>query len=308
MKTTFGQAKEIVERMALAHRDETLPVADMRFNDLKSMEIAGQEFEVLPSAQRLFASRFRVPHSYLVRCSAELQADNLNFWIEQEQKTRDTLFCRFDGMKLRAVFTDRYKVLDNREIVEKMDESGYHHETEVHLTLDRNLMVIKVPDYARSFFINAEKMTPGIAISNSEVGVLAFSIEAYFYRLVCTNGLISKTEVASKFRHVSERALQEFHEIVRQVTYESQRSQNRFSLSREQSVENPLATIDSFNRQFQLTKKEKETVTRAWEEEPGNTMFAVINAYTRAGQDHELSAEESNRLERIGGQILSLIK
>jgi hypothetical protein len=39
------------------------------------------------------------------------------------------------------------------------------------------------------------------------VGCLSFVIEAYFYRLVCANGLIAKTAVASRFRHVSRKAM-----------------------------------------------------------------------------------------------------
>jgi hypothetical protein len=73
-------------------------------------------------------------------------------------------------------------------------------------------------------------------------------------------------------------------------------------------VDNPLATIGSFNKQFQLTKKEAEAVTHAWEFEQGFTMFHVINAYTRAAHEGDLTAEESYRLERIGGMILAMVK
>jgi hypothetical protein len=38
------------------------------------------------------------------------------------------------------------------------------------------------------------------------------------------------------------------------------------------------------------------------------TMFHVINAYTRAAHDGDLTAEEEYRLERIGGIILSMVK
>ncbi|MBN2034046.1 MAG: hypothetical protein JW836_12280 [Deltaproteobacteria bacterium] len=46
----------------------------------------------------------------------------------------------------------------------------------------------------------------------------------------------------------------------------------------------------------------------AWEIEPGMTMFHVLSAYTRAAHDPVLSAEESYKLERIGGVILSMVK
>jgi hypothetical protein len=306
--TTFQKAKEQVELMASACYDETLPLADMRFDSLERMWIDGRDFEVLPSAQRLFANRLRIPHSYLVRCPFDLQAENLNHWLRQEQKERETLFCRFDGAKLRAVFTDRYKCLDNVQILERMVEYGFSQETEVHLNLSQELMVLKVPDYTRMFGFNGDRMTPGIAVSNSEVGILAFSIEAYFYRLVCTNGLIAKTTVASRFRHVSLRALDEFNDIVRQVIYESHRGQDRLQLSTQTQVNDPLKTIGSFNRQFLLTKREAEAVERAWILEQGGTMFHLINTYTRAAQDNQLTGEETHKLERVGGEILALVK
>jgi len=307
-KTTFQKAKEQVELMAANCFDETIPVVDMRFDNLNKIWIAGGEFEVLPSAQRLFANRLRIPHGYLARCPEDLQAHNLNYWLEQERKQRESLFCRFDGQRLRAVFTDRYKCLDNTDIVQRMTEYGFSADTEVHINLNHELMVLKVPDYTRLFGLNGDRMVPGIAVSNSEVGILAFSIEAYFYRLVCTNGMISKTQVASRFRHVSLKALDEFNDIARQVIYESHHNQERLGLSTETRVDDPLATLGAFNRQFQLTKKEAEAVERGWSYEQGYTMFNVINAYTRAAQDRELTGEEAHKLERVGGEILALVK
>lgn len=68
-------------------------------------------------------------------------------------------------------------------------------------------------------------------------------------------------------------------------------------------LDNPLATIESFNRQFQIGEKEREAVKWGWEQEMGNTMFHVVNAYTRAAQFEGLSAEASYRLKKEGGAI-----
>ena len=289
--------------------DETLPINDMRFDSLNRMWISGKEVEVLPSAQRLMVNRLRVPFAYLSRCPAELQAQNLNYWLRMEREKRDTFFCRFNGDKLRAVFTDRYKAIDHMEILSRMVEYGFNADTEVHYSLDANLLVVKVPDFTRMFGLAGnDRIVPGTSFSNSEVGVLAFSIEAYFFRLVCSNGLISKTSVASKFKHISRRALDEFPDVLREVVWESERSQGRFELSTRSSVDDPLASIGSFNKQFQLTQGEAQAVERAWEVEPGNTMFNVINAYTRAAQDRELDAEATYKLERVGGLILSMVR
>ena len=298
-----------VHAMSEHYFDETIPVMDMEFDGLEKMWIAGKQVGVLPSAQRLFANRLRVPYSYLARCPKELQARNLNYWIEQEKERRETLFCRFDGNSLRAVFTDRYTAIDHMEILSRMVEYGFNPEVEVHYSLDQELLILKVPDFTRTFgFGDNDRIVPGISIANSEVGILAFSIEAYFLRLVCSNGLVSKTSVASKFKHVSRKALEEFPHILQQVVYESENSQSRFEISIQNRVDNPLATIGTFNRQFNITKKEAEAIEHAWEIEPGMTMFHVLNAYTRAAQDTSLTSEESYKLERVGGLILSLVK
>jgi len=194
------------------------------------------------------------------------------------------------------------------EILSRMVDYGFSPEVEVHYSIDENLFVLKVPDFTRTFGFAGEDIVPGISIANSEVGILAFSIEAYFYRLVCSNGLVSKTAVASRFKHVSRKALEEFPNILRQVVYESEQGQRRFEISTQSHIDDPLATIGSFNRQFQITKREAEAIEDAWQIEHGLTMFHVINAYSRAAQDASLSSEESYKLERVGGLILSLVK
>jgi len=45
-----------------------------------------------------------------------------------------------------------------------------------------------------------------------------------------------------------------------------------------------------------------------WNQEPGNTMFHVVNAYTRAAQFEGLSAESSYRLQKVGGMVLGMVK
>ena len=115
--TTLETVINRVHEKSINHFDDTVPVKDMKFDSAKQMWIADQPIKILPSARRLIANRLRVPLSYLERCPSTLQADNLNYWIEEERQNRDTLFCRFDGDKLRAVFTDRYEPIDNMEIL-----------------------------------------------------------------------------------------------------------------------------------------------------------------------------------------------
>ena len=72
--------------------------------------------------------------------------------------------------------------------------------------------------------------------------------------------------------------------VIEKVSGELAGKKEQFRLSIESPVDNPESTIETFNRQFQLGKVEKEAVEWAWPLEAGDTMFNVVNAYTRAAQ------------------------
>jgi hypothetical protein len=299
-----------VHMMSRGNYDEFIPVTDLEFEGLGTARISGKEVALLPSAQRLFANRLRIPLTYLERCPIELQAENLNFWIREEAKGRETLFCRFSEGGLRAVFTDRYTAIDNIEVLYAAIQHGVAPNQEVQFLVDDSLMLVKIPHRERTFGVASKDMiVPGVSLGNSEVGTLAFCLETYFYRLICSNGLIAKTTaVSSRFKHVSRKALDEFPMLLSQAVTESQRGQDQFMISTRTPVQNPQETFTRLNNQFLITKRMAEAVERAWPLEVGEMMFNIINAYTRAAQDMVLEVEESMHLERVGGQILSMLR
>ena len=309
--TTFGKMIEKVETMSAGNFDETVPLSEIEFESLNEMWIAGVGVEVLPQAQRLLANGLRVPFSYLDRCPAELQSENLNYWLEREKKERDTFFCRFNGQhKVRAVFTDRYTAIDNTEILGKMLGLGFRPEQEVQYMLDDGLMVLKVPEYEKSFEVTLkDTVVPGLSIGNSEIGFLSFCIECFYLRLVCTNGIVVPVSVGqSRFKHISRKAFEALPETIRQVAESSNRQQAQMVISVNTPVYNPTKTIESFNKRFGLTLAEGEMVKAAFAQEPGETMWNVIQAYTGSAKAPELTVEAAYRLERAGGQILGLVK
>lgn len=299
-----------VHMMSRGNYDEVIPVADIEFEGLGTARIGGKELAVLPSAQRLVANKLRIPMTYLERCPQDLQAHNLNHWVKEEAKGRETLFCRFSSGGLRAVFTDRYTAIDHIEVLYAMLENGIVPTQEVQFSLDDSLMLVKVPNYDQIFGVAPrDRIVPGVSFGNSEVGTLAFCLEAYFYRLVCSNGLIAKASTGiSRYKHISRKALEEFPEVLGQVVADAQGGKGKFLISLQTPVANPQESFTRLNAQFLVTKKMAEAVERAWPMEEGGTMFNVINAYTRAAQDIALDAEESMHLERVGGQVLSMVR
>ena len=164
-------------------------------------------------------------------------------------------------------------------------------------------MVVSILDGNQSFPINGDRFTPGISLSNSPVapvGLASLSIAAFFLRVVCTNGMISKTEVSASYRHISLKILWEFPKVLERVSFELGQQKSQFKISMQTPVENPLMTIESFNKQFQIGEKESRPVWWGWEQEMGKTMSHVVNSYTRGAQFEGLPAETSYRHQKVG--------
>ena len=304
--TTLGKVSTRVDELSKNCFDHLVPVKDIAFDSLETVRITGESHLMRPIAQQSIANRLGIPVQYLRKCPSEVQAYNMNHWIKEEKN--DELFLRFDGEEVRAIFTPKYKPLDNFEVLERLDALGYPPETHVQCHLDSEFMSLSILDGKQTFSINGDKITPGVSVSNSEVGLACLSIAAFLLRLVCANGLISRTEVHASYKHVSLKVFKEFPQVLEKVSLELGRKREQFRISTESMVDNPAATIENFNRQFQLNKTEKEAVEFGWSRESGYTMFHLVNAYTRASQFEGLSAESSYRLQRTGGMILEMVK
>jgi hypothetical protein len=173
------------------------------------------------------------------------------------------------------------------------------------------MMVVKVPDYGRQFEVALkDNVVPGVSIANGETGFHSQCIECFFLRLVCTNGMVAPVSVGqSRFKHISRKAFEELPETIRQVAQESDGQRAKMLISVNTPVHNPIQSIESFNKRFGLTASEGELVKAAWEREnQGATMWNLIQSYTGAAKEPELAVDVAYRLERVGGQLLSMVK
>lgn len=306
--TTLEDVYRQVEERSHRLHDELVPVRDIQFDSAGCLQIGHQQHTLAPVAARSISTRLGVPYQYLERCPAQLQAENLNHWLRSEKNKE--LFFRFDGDEVRAIFTPRYVPIDNLEILQTLFQIGLRPNIAVQVHFDAGMLVLNIPDPQKAFDLPGnDRLMPGLSIANSEVGLSSLSVSAYLLRLVCTNGLIARENIGStSHRHISEKTLRQLPAILTQVHLSCDQQQHRLKISRETPVEDPVATIAAFNRQFQLGRNEREAVDWAWPQEEGETMFNVINAYTKGAQHPELDAEGAYRLQKTGGRLLEMVR
>lgn len=299
----LGEAREIVEKTASEQHDDFFPASAISFENWDTVLINHKPFEVGRSAKRLLSVKLGVPAPYMDRCPKDLQATNLNYWLRQQDQ-RKPMFCRFSGDKLRAIFSDRYQPLDNKDVLSQitMDES-----TKVRFRMDEEMMALSIPDPNGRFAVApGDEMLPGISVINSEVGLRAYCVEAFFLRLICTNGMISTEAVSKKFRHVSLRGVDGFHEAIHLLTEETRMLKGSAAVALTQNVPDPMRLIEKLGKRFVLSKKEIELVQGHYQ--GPDTMWQVVNAFTATAKDSGMSVDDQYRYERVGGQVLALCR
>jgi hypothetical protein len=302
---TLGAVEQHVKALTKNYYDDFIPVKSLKFDSFNTVRIDGEPHTLRPMAKRGIAFRLGIPSSYLDKCSKELQSSNMNYWIKHEKN--EELFFRFDAEdNVRTVFSPRYVPLDNRNVIKNLYSMGFDKKTETRCTIDDDFMSLSI--FEGSFKINRDQMMNGYCFSNSETGLASFSLSAFLYRLVCANGLISKRNLSlAKFPHTSEKTLAKIPALLEKTKLELNVQKKSFELSTKSPVDDPEESLDSFNRQFKLNAVEREAVSWAFPFESGNTMFSIINTYTKAAQFESLSAAQSHNLQHVGGQILALV-
>lgn len=310
--TTLGALAERVGTASTNHTDKMIPVKRIHFpNGIESVVVGNDEYTLREQAQRQLSARLGIPHPYLKKCPRGLQESQLNHWLRFEEN--EQLFFRFDRREVRAIFTPRYKAVDNVEIIEELFSMGYTHETRVQARYDSEFLSVSIPDGTKTFDINGlgDRITPGISVSNSEVGVAAVSVSAFLWRLVCSNGMVGVTTASLSKRHISSTVLEGFPSMLEEATKGVSAMRRDFKISIDTRVANPTATFEKLNRQFLLSDCEREATQWGYEQEPGDEgdvrMFHIANAYTKGSQLPGLSAHSSTRLQRAGGQVISMV-
>ena len=315
-ETVLGDVREQVRMMAVDYSDRYVPVKDVSFESLSNVRVGSEMFYLREQAQRLIASRLKIPYDYLARCETEIQAGNINHWFEKEKNTE--LFFRFDGGDVRAVFTPRYQPLDNVEVIDRLTDL-YPENTKVICNLDGDIMYLGIVSEGTRV-IRGDTMKRGISVINSEIGLHRLAFMIFIFRLICTNGLtIAQGIGGMAYKHISRKILDMFNDVIGNVDSSGDIAETYIARAMDIPVQNPINLLEDYNRKYNLSSREIGAVEWAWLNDPeyrrnpiegdvlmfpSSTMYDIINTYTYAGHAPDINANESFRLEKTGGDIL----
>ncbi len=340
MKQGFKTIQELYQKLEDQRENRKDMIADTRSLIVNSTDgtstlsvSTGNDvmtYAVSDVAHRQIADRLGIPFKYYDRMRLEypdLLDRNINGWLQKNPEKR--MLRTLDG-RLRAFLSDRYRRLDNLELVDHVlpviaQMKGCSIEscdiTETHLymkIINRTMKAELTP---------GDVVQAGFVISNSEIGLGALKVEPLVYRLVCKNGMISK-DLAHKKYHAGRQVedTDNAYELYSDETLAADDKayfmkvqdivsaavdETRFNLTvgkmrasmNIQTGDNPVKTVEVLGDKYVLSKTERATILRHFIMSNDYTAFGLINAVTRSSQDIA-DYNRATELERLGGTLL----
>lgn len=162
-----------------------------------SIDMPGDDLVTLgvnKNAHEQIGGRVGIPRKYYDRMASDapnLLVSNVQHWFDSEPEKR--MFRALDG-KLRAVLSDRYRRLDNFDLMEhllpELGQIGGLEFFVTALTPERMFIRATLPRLQADVKVG-DTVQAGVEISNSEIGHGSLMVRPYLLRLQCLNGMVS---------------------------------------------------------------------------------------------------------------------
>lgn len=293
-------------------------------------------YRVGDTAHNQIAARLGVPVKYYRRMRDEapqLLAENVNHWFREKPEKR--MLRTLDG-GVRAFLSDRYRVLDNIEVLNSVAPMLMELNVKV-----ESSAVTETRMYIKAFFpdVQAEiKGSPkvgdivqaGFTLSNSEIGLGSLQVSPTLLRLTCLNGA-TFNDMGLKKYHVGrsnsgeaavhrflkddtlkaedEAFLLKIRDVVTAAADEALLGTlvDRMSESAGRTIEKgkSAATVEVVQKKFSLLDSEAAIALEHLQSGGDLSQFGLANAVTRMAQDVE-SYDRASELERLGGRLFEL--
>ncbi len=281
-------------------------------------------FPLTTWAHLQMAEKLGIPKKYYDRMvtagKAELLADNINAWLGE----KDRRLVRVLDKQIRAVLSDRYRVMDNYDLLFlAMEEFRKKETVEIYKAeVTETMLYLKAIDKTLTAEITrGDIIYGGLIIRNSEVGASAFRVETFILRKICSNGLIGEHSLkkvhlgkqtmetgeidwSDETRELEDKALWAKARDIIRLTFDGSIFSSWVKKMRESTeiaIEKPIKAVNNIARLASLSEEQRDDLLAYFSE---HTKYGLVNAVTSLAREIE-NADEQIRLEGFGGKLLS---
>lgn len=285
------------------------------------------------------AGFLEIPTPYYERMRAlapDLLAHNANAWLQSSPGRRliRTALDEEAHPQVRAFLSDRYRPLDNAQLLEAVLPQLSAQGTRIvsaELT-EKKLYVKAISERVTAEVRPGDVIMAGVVITNSEIGFGALAIQPLTYTLKCANGLIAE-DATLRQHHVGRRHGDPGDIDIRDlISDEARTADDHAFFLKVRDIAKAALDVDLFRRQVERLQQAANTpitsnhldrvveVTSrrfALSEDEGAgvlahlirggdlTQWGLCSAITRFSQDVE-NYDRATELERIGGKLVEL--
>lgn len=318
-----AQKKDLVSdtrELRLASDGDTLAInghAEVKLNEI---------------AHRQVADRLGIPAKYYDRMKAEqpqLLADNVNTWFQKKPERR---LIRALGTTGRAFLSDRYQRIDDGPVMRTALPVFAEHPglkiVSCEIT-ERKLYLKAVYPKVQGEIKVGDVVQTGVCLTNSEVGLGAYSVVPLIERLICKNGMIVNDH-RLRVQHVGRRI--EGDDNVNELFADDTKEQDdktlalkvrdlikhflseeflagqivKFRGAAENMIEgHPVKAVEVLSKRLGFNEEESGGILRYLTTGGDLSQWGLANAVTRLSQDIS-SYDRATDLEVAGGKIIDL--
>jgi hypothetical protein len=283
------------------------------------------EFPLTDWAHGQLADKLGIPRKYYERMRAmgksELLAENINAWLVERERER-RLIRILDG-KIRAILSDRYRIMDNYDLLFlALDEFKKKETVEIYRAdLTETMLYLKAIDRTLTASIKADDIVfGGLILRNSEVGASAFRVEPFILRKVCENGLIlehslkkvhlgrqletGEIDWSDETRMLEDKAFWSKVKDVIRATFDGRIFESWIKRLRESvwvGIEKPVKVVEKIAESLEFSEEKKSQLLMYFSE---HTKYGLVNAVSRLAREMK-DTDEQVRLEEFGGRLLA---
>lgn len=253
---------------------------------------------------------------YYRECPAFLQAQNLNYWLQQYDPEKNLMFrVRNDINSIRGIMSEQFTSYDDHELLEVLNTllKDRDHEVNMWSRHDGGFHLRVILNDIRSDVGTLKDGRPdihriGVHIENSEVGQKSLHIKPMVYRQVCSNGLMMwVTDGDSMNQHHRGKDRVEMQELVEKylvaAVHAGEEVLETLKRAKEINVEDPIQLIEKFGKEKKYSEKFVNQVKTSFESEKGNNVFYLVQAFTHAVQT--LKNDDTRvEIEQDAGRLL----
>lgn len=298
-----------------------------------------ERFEITDHFHHQVAARLKIPKAYyhrLMQDHQDLLLENVNTLFKREPQLR--MVRTLDG-KARAFLSDRYRRVDNAEVLEStLPVIKGDFDTKILNTwVDDDRMRFKClfdgDDHAIDLGEKngrADVLHTGFEMGNSETGLGSFYIRGFLYRSYCLNGCVFGTQETVSYRQVhigsrlgigremllsdetqrkeDELIISASRDVLRHLSspkFKDDVQRKVLALRERRPVADPHAAVEATCKELNLPESASKSILESFIRDQDYTQWGMVNAVTEQANKTE-DYVKASEYEEVGNKIINL--